>query len=117
MRILVIDDEKPVLKVLERLLSRLGEHEVMTAESASDALYLMDSFRGAFGLILCDVHLTGMDGKEFLSRLSPRDAARIVFMTGGAYEAADQELLSGRQVLLKPIDGEKLAALIHSAPD
>ena len=112
MRILVIDDERAILRVIERLLSRSGEHEIMTAESASDAFFLLANFRGTFGVILCDVHMAGMDGPEFLARLSPLDAARVVFMTGGLHREGDEERLAGRRIVMKPIDAAKLEAAI-----
>ena len=113
MRILVIDDEPPMLKVIQRLLS--GEHEVLTAESASDAFFLLATFGGNLNVILCDVHLPGMDGPQFLSRLSPLDASRVVFMTGGARYAGDEAFLAGRDVLYKPFDARQLVAIIEAA--
>jgi len=117
MRVLVIDDEKSMLQVIQRFLSRTGDHEVMTAESASDAFFLLSSFRGAFDVILCDVHLAGMDAKEFVSRLGPRDAARVVLMTGGSCGSDDEAFLSEREVLLKPFSGERLQAVIDAVAD
>jgi CheY-like chemotaxis protein len=66
MRVLAIDDDEQIRQTVHRLLSRT--HEVFTAESASDALFLLTS--ETFDVILCDVHPGGTDGNELLSRLS-----------------------------------------------
>jgi CheY-like chemotaxis protein len=113
MRVLVIDDEMAVLRTVERLLSREG-HEVMTAESASDAFFLLATFARSFDVILCDVHLPGMDGEAFLARLAPLDAARLAFMTGGACGNENDGMLSGREVLRKPLDAEKLEGMLEA---
>ena len=111
MRVLVIDDEAPLLRVVKRLLS--GVCEVATAESASDALVLLAE--GSFDVILADLHLPGMDGRELLARLSPLAAARVVFMTGGACNEGEHEFLAGRETLWKPFEPEALDHVIGAA--
>lgn len=108
MRILVIDDEKPVRRALQRLLAR--KYDVYTAESASEGLFLLAC--EAFDAILCDVNLGGMDGVELLSWLSPADAARLIFMTGDPL--ADGDFLSGHVLLRKPFTFEALVMALGS---
>jgi CheY-like chemotaxis protein len=112
MRVLVIDDERPMLRIVEGLLAGSGRHEVMTALSASDAFFYLAAVRGPFDVILCDLHLPEMGGKEFLSRLSPLQAARVVFMTGGSCGPADNQFLSKRAVLYKPFTAPELEAAL-----
>jgi CheY-like chemotaxis protein len=109
MRVLVIDDDEQMRRTVQRLLSRT--HEVSTAESASEALFLLTS--ETFDVILCDVHLGGMDGDDLLSRLSPLDASRVVFMTGDYLR--DREFLAGHGLLMKPFSADTLVAALERA--
>jgi CheY-like chemotaxis protein len=114
MRVLVIDDERPILSVVERILVPKG-YEVFTAESASEAFLLLASLRCSFDVILCDVQMPRMTGGEFLARLGPLDAARLVLMTGGSRGPFERRGLPGGQLLMKPFDGETLTAAILDA--
>ncbi|HWH03446.1 MAG TPA: response regulator [Gemmatimonadales bacterium] len=62
MTVLVVDDEAPLRRVLERALSRLG-YRVIGAASAESALELLASEHAA--AILLDIHLPTMSGLAF----------------------------------------------------
>jgi len=71
-RILVVDDEKMVVSVIKRILSK--EHDVVATVAAREALALCAAGE-KFDLILCDLmmpEMTGMDLHRELSRVSPR---------------------------------------------
>lgn len=83
-RVLIIDDDSRVLGVLCRMLSSV--HDVVTSERARPALELLRD-GPAFDVILCDLLMPDMNGMDFyreLARRSPEDAARIIFLSGGA---------------------------------
>jgi PAS domain S-box-containing protein len=114
-RLLAIDDEPLILRVVRRILG--DEHDVTTLESAAQALDLLAS--GArFDVILCDLMMPGMTGidlHESVSRDYPDQAARMVFLSGGARNASSAAFLerfAGRH-LDKPFDRSALQALIH----
>lgn len=92
-RVLVIDDEPLIARILQRGLSR---HEVTVAGHARDALARIE--RGeTFDVILCDLmmpDLSGIDVHEHLTRRHPAIAARVVFMTGGAFTSKARLFLS-----------------------
>jgi CheY-like chemotaxis protein len=94
----------------------LREHEVIPLTSASDALERLTA-GDRFDLILCDLMMpgmTGMDLHEALSTASPANAARIVFLTGGAFTARAQAFLSEvpNARLDKPFDPTSLRRLV-----
>lgn len=102
---LVIDDEFSVLRVLERLCSRLG-HEVVMCKTAEDAIQTLQS-DSDFDLILTDIVLPGVSGLEFLEWLEAGGFFnRVVIMT--AYpnqEFVDFALKHGAiDVLTKPFN-------------
>lgn len=83
-RILLVDDEAPILRVLTRLL---GEHETVTAASGREAKALLEK-DSAFDVIFCDLmmpDLTGMDLHAWLAATNPVLASRVVFISGGAF--------------------------------
>lgn len=91
-RILVIDDDAVVTRMLSRVLSG---HDVIVTESAEDALELLKSQQ--FDLILCDLAMPGMSGMAFyeaVRALSAKILEKIVFMTGGAFTTEGHEFLS-----------------------
>ena len=61
-RILVVDDEEPIRKLLARLLGAQG-YECVTAESAAEARRQLST--KAFALLLSDVNMPGESGFDF----------------------------------------------------
>jgi two-component system, cell cycle sensor histidine kinase and response regulator CckA len=114
-RVLVIDDEVAVAKVVLRMLSR--EHEVVTENRGADALARLHAGE-RFDVILCDLimpDLTGMDLYEALLRDFPDDAARMVFLSGGAFTPRSRAFLDTvpNQRLEKPFDLAALRVLVN----
>jgi PAS domain S-box-containing protein len=83
--LLVVDDEPMVAVVLQTLLA--AEHEITVQTCAQDALRNIQE--GArYDLILCDLMMptmTGMDLHQELAGFAPDQAARMIFMSGGAF--------------------------------
>ena len=93
-RVLVVDDEPFVLSTIKMILDR--EHEVVAAASGSEALRLLEA-DSRFDLILCDLMMQRGSGMELHTELVRRGsalAARIAFMTGGAYTPEARRLLA-----------------------
>ena len=111
--VLVIDDEPAIGRVIGRLLSRTHQVTVMT--SARTALEQIQ--KGArFDVILCDLmmpDLSGMDLHPELAKFAPEQAARMIFMTGGAFTARSREFLDRMRFRIeKPFERAQLVALI-----
>jgi CheY-like chemotaxis protein len=114
--VLVVDDEPMIGKVVRRMLT--AEHDVVTVESARDALELLE---GAvpFDVILCDLMMpeqSGMDLHRTVLRTHPALAARVVFMTGGAFTPLARQYLDAvpNPRLEKPFDAKSLRALVQA---
>jgi PAS domain S-box-containing protein len=113
-KVLVIDDEPMVGAAVARLLSR--EHDVDCRTDPREALTLLEQGQ-RFDVVLCDLMMPGLSGMELyerLSRASPAQAKRVVFMTGGAFTNTAREFLEKtlNPQLAKPIDPEMLRALV-----
>ena len=92
-RILIVDDEKVVLDVLERILARLG-YSTVVAHSGDTALELYAKEKNFFDLVLLDVLMPGKNGfqiAEEMRRLKPDQ--RIVLVTGMGGNAINVNLI------------------------
>ncbi len=72
-RILLIDDEKNILKVISALLKGEG-HEVVAFERAEDGLRFLEN--NPVDVVITDKMMPGMDGLEFLRAANPELQAR-----------------------------------------
>jgi PAS domain S-box-containing protein len=115
-RVLVIDDEPMMAKVLHRTLAR--DHDVVTVLAAKDALAMIAAGQ-RFTVILCDLmmpHVNGMDLYAELLRSVPEQAKRIIFLTGGAFTSRMRAFLDevDNLCLEKPFDPAGLRTLISA---
>jgi CheY-like chemotaxis protein len=112
-RVLVVDDEPAILRVIQRVLD---DHDVVTAPDAASAMAIL-STTGPFDVVLCDVVMPGMSGIEFWSEMvltNPTVAERIVFMTGGAPAPGDEKFLASGavEVLRKPFSFDRMRDIV-----
>jgi PAS domain S-box-containing protein len=116
--VLVVDDEPLVATAIRRALAA---HDVEVVASAADALARVRDGR-SYDLVLSDLlmpEMTGMDLHRELEALAPELAAKVVFITGGAFTPTAQAFLAERRVpcIDKPFDVDQLRALVaRSAP-
>jgi PAS domain S-box-containing protein len=115
--VLIIDDEPLLLRMLATLLA--SEHDVTSERRAADALARLD--RGdRFDAILCDLMMPEVTGMDFYDRLVeryPDQAARVVFLTGGAFTGRARAFVAEHreQTLEKPFDAAALSARVKKA--
>ena len=105
-RLLVVDDDVAVRRALIRILGEA--HEVLTVSSGAEAIDTVLSGE-RFDVVLCDLmmpRVTGDQCYERVSEISPDQAKRFVFMTGGAFTASARAFLEKTQLPLieKPFD-------------
>ncbi len=115
LRILVIDDEAVVLRVIARVLG--DEHDLVTTTDPRQALERLAQGED-FDLILCDLTMPHVSGTEFVERLrlqAPDLARRVVFMTGGAFTDQARAFIESNpnRHVSKPFDAAQLRALVR----
>ena len=117
LRILLADDNPINLELAHAILSSLGAR-LTTARTGQQALALASE--KAFDLILMDVHMPVMNGLEATRHIretdGPNSSTPIVAITADAMAENQQEVFHAgmNEVLLKPIDDEKLIDVISS---
>lgn len=107
LRLLVIDDEAPVLRSIARLFQR--EHEVVTASDAIKGLEI--ALNEDFDGILVDMRMPKMGGREFAEKLiaaRPETQPKVVLLTGG--DATDSTALPA-PLIWKPLTPEDVKRL------
>jgi DNA-binding NtrC family response regulator len=112
-RILVVDDEEKLRRVIELHLISAG-FDVDKARSAEEALNLVDRA----DMIITDLRLPNMDGLHLLSLIRRQNThAPVVVMTAfGTIENAVEAMKSGAtDFLLKPFSLDHLTAVVNKA--
>jgi hypothetical protein len=80
--ILVVEDENLVLDVARRILTRHG-YRVLAARGGSDAIELIKEHKGTIHLLLTDVVMPGLTGKQVAERVTElRPKIRVLYMSG-----------------------------------
>jgi len=93
--VLVVEDEKPVQEVAARMLQQLG-YEVITADHGLQALEVFEVRHHEIDLILLDMVMPRLDGKETLQRLRQLNDATPILLTSGYNEYESTSLLAGK---------------------
>jgi DNA-binding response OmpR family regulator len=111
--ILVIDDDKSILRTLTRILQKAG-YDIDTAETGKEA---MEKFEKCpYNLALVDVRLPDMDGTDLLINMKEKlqDTIKIMITGFPSLETGIKALDSGADAyLVKPVKPEELLALIQ----
>lgn len=113
--ILIVDDEKNYLLVLEALLVDAG-YEVITCDNASEALEIATSHD--LDLVITDMRMPGLDGMEFMAQLRGRQPEMPVIMMT-AYATVEKAVEAMRRgafdYITKPFKNEELILTIRKA--
>lgn len=119
-KILVLDDEPFMLKLLGYMLNNLGFSQVTTCDSGRGALESIDCPGSTPDLILLDLNMPEMDGIEFVRHLFERSYAGSLILVSGEDERMRQtaeKLVRAHKIsilghLHKPLKPEDLSALL-----
>ncbi len=118
-RILVVDDEELVRMVLRAVLTYRG-YQIFEAEDGEDAVRKCADAAPPFDLILIDLHMPRLGGREALKRIRrhhPR--ARAILLSGGLPERETplSAELKGVRFLPKPFENQELVRLVREVLD
>jgi PAS domain S-box-containing protein len=119
-RLLVVEDEAAVRRMMLRTLARLG-YRVEAAMDGSDAVARWRAAAGGFDMLISDVVMPGgMNGLELAEQLRrERPGLKVLLMSGYSPDVADAEALqrAGIHHLPKPFEARALARRVRGAFD
>ncbi|MFQ3235395.1 MAG: EAL domain-containing protein (putative c-di-GMP-specific phosphodiesterase class I) [Paraglaciecola sp.] len=120
LRILILDDEFFLLKLLKHMLTSLGFNEVTTYDNGESALASLDSSNHQPDLILLDLNMPEMDGIEFVRHLVGKSYTGSIILVSGEdtrmLQTAER-LVKAHEIpilgyLQKPINPQELSTLL-----
>jgi len=117
--ILLVEDEDGVRALTRQLLQKQG-YSVLETRHGGEALLLCERHQGSIQLLLTDVVLSQMSGRELAQRLAVlRPEMKVLFMSGYSEEAIVQHgvLNSGTAFLQKPFTAESLSTKVREVLD
>jgi two-component system, cell cycle sensor histidine kinase and response regulator CckA len=115
--VLVVDDDDDVRQILCKMLARHG-FATLEAPDPEAALDLAAAHRGRIDVLLADVVLRYMSGRELALRLAvKRRSMRVIYMSGHSYDAIGHHgvMDPGNLFLAKPFPEHQLVATIRTA--
>jgi two-component system, cell cycle sensor histidine kinase and response regulator CckA len=117
--ILLVEDEVHLRQMAGHMLEAWG-YNVLTASGGVEALSVMDSHDGRIHLLLTDIIMPEMNGRElYIRALTRRPDVKVLFMTGYADDviAPHGMLEEGVRALRKPFNSRVLAVKVRETLD
>ena len=117
--ILVVDDEPLLPELVVNVLKPLG-YKVLAASNGKEALEVSRNFEGTIDLLLTDVIMPGMNGRDLaVDLLIERPETKVIFMSGYTDDSLDHQgiLVKGVVLIHKPLSEKKLTNRIREVLD
>ncbi|MDT8364411.1 MAG: EAL domain-containing response regulator [Nitrosomonas sp.] len=120
LKILILDDEPFMLKLLARMLVNHGFPSVTCCETGEEALRLVENAENRPDLIMLDLNMPGMDGIEFVRYLVERNFEGSLILVSGESERmlrTTEKLVQAHKIsilgyLQKPVQPDALLILL-----
>lgn len=115
--VLIVEDNDSVRKMAVKSLSKYG-YRVLEAVGGKKAMEICRQFKGAIHLLITDVVMPGMNGKELSERLrSERPDIKVLFMSGYTQDIILQKgiLSPAIHYIQKPFSGQTLARKVRES--
>jgi signal transduction histidine kinase/ActR/RegA family two-component response regulator len=117
--ILLVEDDTSVRRLVERVLKSRG-YDVLAAEDGGDALKLASDVQLAVDLVLTDIVMPQMSGRELVEALQTgRPALRVLYMSGYTDDEIVRRGLKhpGLSFIQKPFTADNLAMQVRKVLD
>ena len=117
--LLLVEDEPLILRMAKRVLGELG-YTVLTASDGPEALEVLARHAGDVQLLITDVVMPKMSGKELAARVTAlRPDMRVLYSSGYAADAIGEDgvLGDGINFLAKPYVPSRLADAVRDVLD
>lgn len=115
-KILIVDDEPDMLKLLSMILREKTPYEITTTNNPVEAVELAKN--GNFDLVITDLKMPGLDGLQLLEEIKKRDedVPVIIITAYGTIDAATEAIEKGGfDFITKPFKKEQILFTIEKA--
>lgn len=117
--VLIVEDEAAILNLSKAILTRLG-YTVLTAGTPSEALRIAKSYNGVIHLLLTDMVMPEMNGRDLAERLrAERPHLKVLFMSGYTSDVIGNKgvLEDGIHFIQKPFSLDRIASKLREVLD
>jgi two-component system, cell cycle sensor histidine kinase and response regulator CckA len=117
--VLLVEDEAALRRLSRRVLAQFG-YTVVEAPNGEEALQLAEAYQGPIHLVLTDVVMPRMSGRDLAQRVvASHPEAKVLFMSGYTDDAVVQHGVQTQEVSLlrKPFTPYALAARVREVLD
>jgi two-component system, cell cycle sensor histidine kinase and response regulator CckA len=118
-RILLVDDDPAVLAIVSSMLANRG-YAIIGAADGAAAVALFESRTSPIDLVISDLIMYGVDGREATDRIRAiAPTTKVLFMSGYTEDATIRSgaLGTGTGFIQKPFSGDKLASCVRELLD
>lgn len=115
-KILIVDDEPDMLKLLSMILREKTPYEITTTNNPIEAVELAK--KGDFDLVITDLKMPGLDGLQLLEEVKKRDedVPVIIITAYGTIDATTEAIEKGGfDFITKPFKKEQILFTIEKA--
>lgn len=115
-KILIVDDEPDMLKLLSMILREKTPYEITTTNNPLEALELAK--KGSFDLVISDLKMPGLDGLELIEAVKKvdLDIPIIIITAYGTVESAMEAIQKGGfDFITKPFKKEQIIFTVDKA--
>lgn len=113
-KILAVDDEPDMLKVLSMIIKEKTPYELVTTNNPLEALEIVR--KENLDMVIADLKMPGLDGSELLEAVKAHNAEiPVIIMTAFATEEAASEIIAkgGFDFIIKPFRKEQIITAIE----
>lgn len=114
-KILIVDDEPDMLKLLKMILTEKTPYDVMTTNNPFEAIEIAK--RGGLDVVIADLKMPGLDGISLLKAVKDTEDIPVIIITAfGTIESAEEAMQHGAfDFITKPFKKEQILFTLDKA--